>query len=65
MIEQCKASVHRGMDSGDWLLFLYIFKWAGFWTAPTWVFIFFWTLVILKIIVEIYKAGKGESRGAS
>lgn len=38
------------MDAGDWLLLLYIFKWAHFWTAPTWLFVVLWIIVVLKFL---------------
>ena len=39
-----------GMASCDWLLLLYIFKWAHFWTAPMWLFIILWIVVVSKIL---------------
>ena len=43
MSKSCCRRCHRtGLDAGDWLLLLYLFKWAGFCTAPTWLFVVSW-----------------------
>lgn len=44
------------MKVKDWLLMLYIFKWAHFWVAPTWVFVMLWVLFIIYNVAEIVKS---------
>ena len=47
-----KIKFHEGMSNCDWLMFIYIFKWAHLWVAPLWVFIGMWTIVAIEIIYK-------------
>ena len=50
-----KIKWFEGMSNADWLMLLYIFKWAHFWVAPAWLFTFQWVLVICQIVYEIIR----------
>lgn len=41
------------MNFFDWLLLIYIFKWANFWVAPEALFCFLWFGVILASLIKM------------
>lgn len=43
------------MKIKDWLLLCYIFKWAHFWVAPTWMFIALWFFFVVGVAMELVK----------
>ena len=47
-----KIEWFQGMSNADWLMLIYIFKWAHFWVAPLWVFVGMWVIVIAELVYE-------------
>jgi hypothetical protein len=43
------------MGAIDWLFLIYIFKWANFWVAPSWVFTALWILFGIRVVAHIIK----------